>query len=113
MWDRNASYGAALQNLRYTDARHQGPVLATPTKWQKGLYGLLSIGGRYGWTKWEDWLADHDGGYEEVHRGSTIYTRTNILTVTSQVQTSNCSLDYRLLLQRAIQLQPLLRFSSF
>ena len=74
VWDRNASYGAALQNLRYTDARHRGPVPATPTKWQKGLYGVLGIGGRYGWTKWEDWLADHDGGYEEVIRGSAIYT---------------------------------------
>ena len=77
MWDRNASYGATLQNLRYTDARHQGPVPATPTTWQKGLYGVLSICGRYGWTKWEDWLADHDGGYEEVPRGSTIYTYEN------------------------------------
>lgn len=24
------------------------------------------MGGRYGWTKWEDWLADQEGGYDEV-----------------------------------------------
>ena len=66
IWDHNASYGAALQNLRYTDARHHGPVPAEPTKWQKVLYGVLTIGSRYGWTKWEDWLANQEGGYEEV-----------------------------------------------
>lgn len=68
IWDHNASYGAALQNLRYTDARHQGPVPVTPTKWQKGLYGIIAVGCRYGWTKWEDWLAYQEGGYEEVPR---------------------------------------------
>ena len=30
------------------------------------LYGVLTIGSRYGWTKWEDWLANQEGGYEEV-----------------------------------------------
>lgn len=66
MWDHNASYGATLQNLCYTDARHRGPVLVPPTRWQKVLYGIFTVGGRYGWSKWEDWLADKDAGYEEV-----------------------------------------------
>ena len=66
IWDHNASYGAALQNLRYTDARQSGLVCASPTKWQKTLYGLLTVGGRYGWTRWEDWLAEQEGGYEGV-----------------------------------------------
>lgn len=96
IWDHNASYGAALQNLRYTDARHQGPVPATPTRWQKGLYGALTIGGRYGWTKWEDWLADREGGYEEVPRGSPRCVSMSILTASSQVQTSECSPEYPL-----------------
>lgn len=67
IWDHNASYGAVLQNLHYTDARVKGPLPAIPTKRQKALYGLLTVGGRYGWTKWENWLADQEGTYEEVH----------------------------------------------
>ena len=70
IWDHNASYGAALQNLRYIDARHQGLVPAVPTRWQKGIYGILTVGGRYGWMKWEDWLANQEGFYEEVHSSS-------------------------------------------
>lgn len=64
IWDHNASYGAVLQDLQYTDARHQGPLAATPSKWQKACYGILSVGGRYSWTKWEEWLIDQDGNHE-------------------------------------------------
>ena len=70
IWDHNASYGAALQNLQYSDARHRGSLPKEPSKWQKALYGLLSIGGRYGWEKWEIWLADREGNYETV--GTTV-----------------------------------------
>ena len=66
IWDHNASYGAAMQNLQYTDARQPGFVPALPTKSQKACYGILSVGGRYGWNKWEDWLAERDGGHEDV-----------------------------------------------
>lgn len=66
IWDHNASYGAALQNLQYTDARKAGPLLSTPTRWQKAWYGALSVGGRYGWEKWNMWLADQEGNYEQV-----------------------------------------------
>jgi peroxin-2 len=66
MWDHNASYGAALQGLRYTDARQKGLLLREPTQWQKGLYGLVTVFGRYAWNKWEDWLVEREGGYEEV-----------------------------------------------
>lgn len=66
IWDHNASYGAALQNLRYIDARHKGFALRAPSKWQKALYGLLTVGGRYAWSRWEAWLAAEEGGQEEV-----------------------------------------------
>ncbi|KAL8800374.1 MAG: hypothetical protein Q9182_005229 [Xanthomendoza sp. 2 TL-2023] len=66
IWDHNASYGAALQNLQYTDARHDGPLLSTPTRWQKASYGILSVGGRYAWEKWNVWLANQEGDYERV-----------------------------------------------
>ncbi|KAJ9611711.1 peroxisome assembly protein (Peroxin-2) [Cladophialophora chaetospira] len=63
IWDNDASYGAALQNLRYVDARKQILSLNKPTKWQKSLYGLITVFGRYGWDKWEDWLIDQERGY--------------------------------------------------
>lgn len=68
VWDHDATYGAALQNLRYTDARRGGGagggVLVAPTRWQKALYGLFTVGGKYAWTKWEGWLLDQDNGYD-------------------------------------------------
>lgn len=66
IWDHNASYGAALQGLRYTDSRSSGPVPSLPTKLQKTLYGLLTVGGRYAWDKWESWLVGQESGYDEV-----------------------------------------------
>lgn len=66
IWDHNASYGAALQNLRYVDARHKGPALRAPSKWQKASYGLFTVGGRYAWSRWEAWLAEKEGSYEAV-----------------------------------------------
>ncbi|KAI1907322.1 peroxisome assembly protein (Peroxin-2) [Ophidiomyces ophidiicola] len=66
IWDHDASYGAALQNLKYTDSRSKGPVYKAPTKWQKVLYGLLTVGGRYAWDKWDSWIIDQEGGYEEA-----------------------------------------------
>lgn len=63
IWDNDASYGASLQNLKYVDARPKISSDARPTKWQKGLYGLFTVAGRYGWEKWENWLVDREGGY--------------------------------------------------
>ncbi|KAF2458406.1 hypothetical protein BDY21DRAFT_342428 [Lineolata rhizophorae] len=68
VWDHDASYGAALQGLRYVDARAPRGVeeRKRPGGWQKGVYGLVSVGGRYAWSKWEDWLLDQESGYGEV-----------------------------------------------
>lgn len=65
VWDNDATYGAALQNLRYTDARRGGEVLYSPSRWQKGLYGVVTVGGKYAWTKWENWLLERDDGFDE------------------------------------------------
>ncbi|KAH8899254.1 hypothetical protein GQ53DRAFT_741370 [Thozetella sp. PMI_491] len=65
VWDNDATYGAALQNLKFTDARHKGPVLVPPSRWQKSLYGLVTVGGGYLWTKWENWLLDQDDGFDD------------------------------------------------
>ncbi len=65
VWDHDATYGAALQNLKFTDARKKGPVLVSPSKLQKTLYGLFTVGGKYAWTRWENWLVDNDNGYDQ------------------------------------------------
>ncbi|KAI5280714.1 peroxisome assembly protein (Peroxin-2), partial [Ascosphaera aggregata] len=65
VWDHNASYGAALQNLRYIDARSKGPVHSDPTRWQKTLYGVFTVGGRYAWDKWESRLLDQESSWDE------------------------------------------------
>lgn len=65
VWDHDATYGAALQNLRYTDARREGPVLVPPSKVQKALYGLVTVGGKYAWTRLEGWLVQADNGFDE------------------------------------------------
>ncbi|KAF2669262.1 hypothetical protein BT63DRAFT_413711 [Microthyrium microscopicum] len=64
IWDHDASYGASLQGLRYTDARDKSLSRPPPKTWQKTVYGLITVFGRYGWTKWEDYLLDQEGGYE-------------------------------------------------
>ncbi|KAF7719876.1 Peroxisome biogenesis factor N-terminal domain-containing protein [Penicillium ucsense] len=86
IWDHNASYGAALQGLRYTDSRSKGPVHSAPTKSQKTMYGLLTVGGRYAWDKWESWLVGQEGGYEEPSQEIRIFSRlTDIASTTHSV----------------------------
>lgn len=63
IWDQNASYGAHLQGLRYTDARSNAPNRPPPKPWQKIAYGLVTVGGRYAWTKWEDYLLTRSEDY--------------------------------------------------
>ena len=76
IWDNDASYGASLQNLRYADARKNLATQTRPSRVQKGLYGILTVFGRYGWDRWETWLADQEGGYttpsENVERLSRL-----------------------------------------
>lgn len=66
IWDHGASYGASLQGLQYIDAREKNTAARVPPKaWQKIAYGLLTIGGRYGWSRWEDYLSGIENGYDE------------------------------------------------
>ncbi|KKK18813.1 hypothetical protein P175DRAFT_0437860 [Aspergillus ochraceoroseus IBT 24754] len=86
IWDHDASYGAALQSLKYIDSRSKGPVHSTPTRVQKSLYGLLTVGGRYAWNKWEDWLIGQEGGYEEPSPEVRTLSRiTSFLSTTHSV----------------------------
>ncbi len=86
IWDHDASYGAALQSLQYVDSRSKGPVYSAPTKLQKSLYGLLTVGGRYAWDKWENWLINQEGGYEEPSQEVRSLARiTNLLSTTHSI----------------------------
>ncbi|KAI4121138.1 MAG: hypothetical protein LQ338_006543 [Usnochroma carphineum] len=112
IWDHDASYGAALQNLRYTDARHEGPVAKAPTGWQKACYGLLSVGGRYGWEKWDIWLADQEGSYEGPTPRVRILSRLSSLVSTAHSVAAISSFilflingRYRTLLDRLLRLR--------
>ncbi|KAI5293194.1 peroxisome assembly protein (Peroxin-2) [Ascosphaera acerosa] len=75
VWDHNASYGAALQGLRYVDARSRGPVFSGPTRWQKALCGLLTVGGRYAWDKWEARLLDQESSFDEPSPRAQLLTK--------------------------------------
>lgn len=84
IWDHGASYGASLQGLKYIDAR--GGKRAEARNWQKAAYGALTVFGRYGWTRWEDWLSERENGYDEP---STLVQRlsraTNLLGTTHSI----------------------------
>lgn len=88
IWDHGASYGAVLQNLRYTDARSKGIIPSPPSRWQKSLYGAFTILGRYGWEKWESWLLDHGAGYSTPSGTMQLVVRlTSWLSTTHSIAT--------------------------
>ncbi|KAF2151687.1 hypothetical protein K461DRAFT_328201 [Myriangium duriaei CBS 260.36] len=64
IWDTGVSYGGRLQGLKYVDARGRKGEEKDVGKWQRILYGMVTVGGRYGWEKWEDWLLDREGTLE-------------------------------------------------
>lgn len=116
VWDHGASYGASLQGLRFSDARGEGArgrgVPQEARRWQKGVYGLISVGGRYCWGKWNDHLLDVEGGYDEP---SSLMKLAAYLTTTATTTHSLASfasflvflLDgrYRTILDRVLRLR--------
>ncbi|EME46828.1 hypothetical protein DOTSEDRAFT_78963 [Dothistroma septosporum NZE10] len=70
IWDHGTSYGASLQGLKYIDARGKDVLEAErmrkdATKLQRALYGLITVVGRYSWTRWEERLSSLENGYDE------------------------------------------------
>lgn len=112
VWDHDATYGAALQNLKYTDARHDGPVLVPPSRWQKSLYGLFTVCGKYAWTRWEGWLLDRNDGYDEpsprIQRLSRLTERISTLYSSAALASFLVFLlqgRYRTLLDRILRMR--------
>lgn len=114
IWDHDSSYGAALQNLKYTDARNveRGGLPDPATRWQKSLYGLISVGGRYAWGKWNDYLLDLEGDYEEPSPRMKLLSRLSQLASTSHSVAAFASFlvfllngKYRTILDRLLRLR--------
>jgi len=112
IWDHDASYGAALQNLRYMDARDKSPAARPPRRWQKAVYGLVSVGGRYAWTKWEDYLLDAEAGYDEPSPRMRLISRLSSLMSTTHSMAAFASFllfllngRYRTILDRILRLR--------
>ncbi|KAH6853556.1 Pex12 amino terminal region-domain-containing protein [Chaetomium sp. MPI-CAGE-AT-0009] len=112
VWDHDATYGAALQNLKYTDARRDGPGLVPPSRWQKSLYGLVTVGGRYLWAKWEDWLLEQDDGFEGPSPGAQRLARWTSTLSTMHASAAFASFlvfllhgKYRTLLDRVLRMR--------
>lgn len=112
IWDHDATYGAALQNLKFTDARSTGPNLVPPSRWQKSLYGLFTVGGRYAWSKWENWLVDSDNGYDAPSRN--VQALSSLSDVVSTVHSTAAFVSflvflvngrYRTILDRVLRLR--------
>ena len=96
VWDHDATYGAALQNLKYTDARQSGPVLTAPSRWQKSMYGFVTVGGRYMWAKWEDWLVDrnnHDDVFDD-EPGPNSARVQRLARITSTLSTAHAAAGF-------------------
>ncbi|KAL8797022.1 MAG: hypothetical protein Q9195_000793 [Heterodermia aff. obscurata] len=113
IWDHDTSYGASLQHLRYVDARHAGAVPRAPSRWQKAGYGLVSVGGRYAWARWENWLAEKEGEEEGGVRGNVrILSKLSSWISTAHSLAAFASFlvflvngRYRTLLDRALRLR--------
>ncbi|KAL8713163.1 MAG: hypothetical protein Q9220_002684 [cf. Caloplaca sp. 1 TL-2023] len=113
MWDHDTTYGAMLQNLRYSDARHTGLVPRLPTRWQKAWYGVWSVGGRYAWEKWEIWLAEKEGGYDSsptsririLSRLSSLASTAHSIAALSSFLLFLLNGRYRTLLDRILRLR--------
>ena len=84
IWDHGASYGASLQGLKYVDARTGSKAEATT--WQRFAYGLLTVGGRYAWVKWEYYLSSLVNGFEQPSLVTSRLNRaTDLLNTTHNV----------------------------
>lgn len=112
IWDHDASYGAVLQNLRYSDARSTSIVPLPPSRWQKSLYGAFTVLGRYAWQKWETWLLDHGAGHSDPSDRVWLVGRlTSWLSITHSVAAFMSFLvflvngRYRTLTDRLLQLR--------
>ncbi|PPJ50012.1 hypothetical protein CBER1_06785 [Cercospora berteroae] len=115
IYDHGQSYGASLQGLKYIDARGNPDPNFTrkeATTWQRVVYGLLTVGGRYGWSRWEDRLSSLENGYDEPSPLIRRLSRLTTFASTSHNIAAFCSFlvflyngHYRTLTDRLLRLR--------
>lgn len=113
IWDHGASYGASLQGLQYADARNRNPAArAPPSALQKIAYGILTVGGRYAWTRWEDHLSGLENGYDEpsplikqLSRLTTFFSTTHDIAAFTSFLVFLYNGRYRTLTDRLLRLR--------
>lgn len=115
IYDHGQSYGASLQGLKYIDARGDPDsnfVRKEATRWQRIVYGLLTVGGRYGWNRWEDRLSSLENGYDEPSPLIKRLSRFTTIANTSHNIAAFCSFlvflyngRYRTLTDRLLRLR--------
>ncbi|KAI8099323.1 Pex12 amino terminal region-domain-containing protein [Halteromyces radiatus] len=75
IYDSSATYGAQLQNLKYRNEWQHGGILesiakdAPLTKKQKIIYGILTVGGQYAWTRANRLITEN--GWGELDESDT------------------------------------------
>ncbi|ORX52040.1 hypothetical protein DM01DRAFT_1289303 [Hesseltinella vesiculosa] len=75
IYDSSASYGAQLQNLKYRNEwKHRGFLEsiakdAPLSKTQKMMYGLLTVGGQYAWSRANRYITEQ--GWGELDQDDT------------------------------------------
>jgi peroxin-2 len=119
IWDHGTSYGASLQGLKYIDARGGGKVGAALTaagkeasRVQRAGHGLVMVLGRYGWTRWEEYLSAQEGGYEmpsalirRLSRLSGLLTSGYNVAALASFAVFLCNGHYRTLTDRILRLR--------
>ncbi|KHJ33941.1 putative peroxisomal biogenesis factor 2 [Erysiphe necator] len=111
VWDNNATYGASLQNLQFVDDRYRGEGIVAPSKWQKFSYGLISAGGKYAWTRWEEWILNMNVGDDSnrtVKIMSKLYKVLDMIHFLAAITSFSVFLvngRYRTLLDRILRLR--------
>lgn len=113
IWDHGASYGASLQGLKYVNARENNKLArAEATKWQRATYGLLTVGGRYAWTRWEDHLSSLESGYDDptplfkrLSRLTTLFSTTHNIAAFASFLIFLYNGKYRTLTDRLLRMR--------
>ncbi|KAF3913669.1 hypothetical protein AA313_de0200219 [Arthrobotrys entomopaga] len=112
IWDNNATYGAALQNLAYADARRNGAIDTPPSRTQKTLYGLVTVLGRYVYDKVDSHLLSSSGldfdespFYRNLSRAMSNLTTIHSIASFISLLTFLSNGRYRTLLDRVLRMK--------
>ncbi|EPS40362.1 hypothetical protein H072_5816 [Dactylellina haptotyla CBS 200.50] len=113
IWDNNATYGAALQNLAFADARRNGAIDTPPSATQKTLYGLVTVLGRYVYDKVDSHLLSSSSGldfdespfYRTLSRAMTNLTTIHSIASFVSLLTFLSNGRYRTLLDRVLRMK--------